>query len=146
MNPELIHSLLIFAQHNWILLACFVVIVLLLLVEESKSKGSGGGQVSPKVAVALMNNDEAIVIDLRSKEIFKKGHIVHSISMPKDQFDIHSPTLKNNQNKKIIVVCMNGNDANRIALKLRRAGYDSKVLAGGLEAWKTAELPLKSKK
>ena len=146
MSPEFIHSLLVFAQHQWMLLACFVFIIILIIVEEGKSRGAGGGQVNPKAAIALMNNDEAIVIDLRSKEAFNKGHIVHSISIPKDQFDINAPTLKNNADKKMIVVCMNGNDANRIALKLRKAGYDSKVLAGGIEAWKNAELPLKSKK
>ena len=128
------------------LLACFVLIVILILVEEGKSRGAGGGQVNPKAAIMLINQDEAIVIDLRSKEAFNKGHIVHSISMPKDQLDPNAPTLKKHQDKKIIVVCTNGNDANRIALKLRKAGYDSKVLAGGLEAWKSADLPLKSKK
>jgi rhodanese-related sulfurtransferase len=146
MSPELIHNLLIFAEHNWWLLLCFVIIAIWIVVEEGKSKGTGGGQVNPKAAVMLINNDEAIVIDLRSKEAFKKGHIVQSINMPKDQFDLNAPIFKHNLNKKIIVVCMHGNDANRIALKLRKAGYDSKVLAGGIEAWKSADLPLKSKK
>jgi rhodanese-related sulfurtransferase len=146
MSPELIHSLLLFAQHQWVLLACFALIVILILVEEGKSRGTGGGQVNPKAAIMLINQDEAIVIDLRSKETFKKGHIIHSISMPKDQFDVNASVFKNNQDKKVIVVCAHGNDANRIALKLRKAGYDSKVLAGGIEAWKSADLPLKSKK
>jgi rhodanese-related sulfurtransferase len=146
MNPELIHNLMIFAQHNWMLLACFVFIVLLIIVEEGKSKGSGGGQVNPKAAISLMNDENALVIDVRSKEAFKRGHVVGSISMPKDQFDVESPRLKNAKDKAIIVVCVKGNDASRVALTLRKAGYDSKVLAGGIDAWKAAELPLKQKK
>jgi len=146
MSPELWQNLIFYAQHNWMLLACFVFIVLLIFVEEGKAKGSGGGQVNVKSAVALMNDDKAVVIDLRSKEAFKRGHIVNSISMPKDQFDVNSPKLKNQTNKAIIVVCSKGNDSSRIALSLRKAGFDSKVLGGGIDAWKAAEMPFKQKK
>ena len=146
MSPDLWHNLLYFAQHNWLLLAAFIVIVILIFAEEGKSRGTGGGQVNPKQAVALMNDHTAIVVDLRPKDAYKSGHIIGAISMPKEQFDVNSQKLKNHQHKSIIVVCTRGNDSNRIALKLRKAGYDSKVLAGGIDAWKAADLPLKTKK
>ena len=77
------HNILIFAQHNW-LLGLFIFLVLLVLVEEGKSRGTGGGQVNPKGAVNLMNNHEAYVIDIRSKDAYRAGHIVGSVSMPKN--------------------------------------------------------------
>lgn len=146
MNPELWQNLIYYAQHNWILLACFIFILLLIVAEEGKSKGRGAGQVNPKGAIILLNDDQALIIDIRPKEAYSAGHIVGSVSMPKDKLDPQSPLLKKHQDKAIIVVCNRGNDANRVALTLRKAGYDSKVLAGGLDAWKSADLPLKNKK
>ena len=139
-------NLWIFILHHWLLVSCFVFLILLIIVEEGKSQGSGGGQVNPSQAISLMNDDKAVVIDIRSKEAYKRGHIVGAISFPKDKFDLSSPKLQNHKNKAIIVVCQKGNDANRLGLKIRRAGFDVKILAGGMDAWKEANLPLKTKK
>ena len=58
---------IIFAQHNWLLLAALVLIVFLLFLEENKAKGAGGWQVKPQAAITLINRSDAIVVDVRPK-------------------------------------------------------------------------------
>ncbi|MDF1654506.1 MAG: rhodanese-like domain-containing protein [Coxiellaceae bacterium] len=132
-----------FIAKHWALCAAFVVVLLMILLEEGKSRGRGGGQVNPEGAVNLMNREEAVVLDLRSKQAFQKGHMVGAINIAKADVEISLKKLQKHQDKPLIVVCDRGNDSNRIALRLRREGFKKPlVLAGGIEAWKAAKLPL----
>lgn len=146
MSPDTWSNLIHFAQQQWWLIALFVIVLLLILVEEGKSRGTGGGQVNSNQLVKLINDDKALVLDIRAKADFKKGHITGAISMPQGQFNVDAPILARSKNKVIVVVCVKGLSANRVALTLRKAGYDAKVLGGGIEAWKELSLPLKINK
>ncbi|MDF1760208.1 MAG: rhodanese-like domain-containing protein [Coxiellaceae bacterium] len=136
-----------FIAKHWALCAAFVVVLLMVLLEEGKARGRGGGQVNPEGAVNLINREDAAVLDLRSKQAFEKGHMVGAINIAKADIEIKVKKLQKYQDKPLIIVCERGNDSNRIALKLRRDGFQRPlVLAGGIEAWKAAKLPLATKK
>ncbi len=135
-----------FIGQHWVLCTLFVVVALIILIEEGKARGKGGGQVNPDGAVALINREDAGIVDLRSKASFEKGHMIGAINIPKADLEINMKKLQKYQDKPLIVVCERGNDSNRIAIKLRREGFQRPlVLAGGLEAWKAAKLPLATK-
>ena len=130
------------AQH-WLLVIAFVVVLLFYVTEEMKSQGKGGGTVNPEGAVRLMNREDAAVLDLRSPSIFKKGHIINAINIAKADIDSNMHKLKKFQSKKLVVVCQQGNDSGRVALSLRREGFSHPmVLAGGMDAWTAAKLPV----
>lgn len=138
---------IIFAQHNWLLLAALVLIVFLLFLEENKAKGAGGWQVKPQAAITLINRSDAIVVDVRPKTAYETGHIVGAINSTKDTIMTTLSQKKINKERYIILVCKLGQEANKLIFQIKKQGYlNVKVLSGGIEAWKRAELPLVKKK
>ena len=59
--------------------------------------------------VSMMNKKEAILIDVRDKEVFREGHIPGSLSMPWEQIPKNMKTL--DRKKRLIVIAINQKDA-----------------------------------
>jgi rhodanese-related sulfurtransferase len=132
-----------FIGKHWALCAGFVIVLIMVIVEELRSRGKGGGMVSAEAAVQLMNREDAGVLDIRPAAAFRSGHIIGAVNVAKDDLASNLNKIKKFQEKPLIVVCERGNDANRVALSLRRQGFVKPlVLAGGIEAWKSAKYPL----
>ena len=77
---------------------------------------------------------------------YNEGHIEKSYWLPKDWLEIYIQIVVPNNNDKVVLVC---NDELRSALStkiLDDLGYSNTVvLSGGLEAWKSNNLPLTTK-
>ncbi|MDP3561595.1 MAG: rhodanese-like domain-containing protein [Legionellaceae bacterium] len=133
-----------FANNHWQLCLAFVVILLIIFINEYYSLQQQGKTVTTEAAVALINHDDAVVFDLRSADLFKSGHIIHSIRVSKTDFD--QPKMDKYKNKPIILVCARGIESAALATALRKKGYTQPmVLAGGFNAWQTATLPVVKK-
>ena len=130
-----------FLQNHWQLCVAFVVISILILLNESLNQRKQGKSVSPEMAVDLINNKQAVVMDLRDAAAFKAGHIIGAMRVSENDFD--TPRISKYKNKDIILVCVRGVQAASLASKLRTKEYTNPmVLSGGIEAWKQANLPL----
>ncbi len=53
-------------------------------------------------------NDELIIIDVRSEEDFKNGHIENAINIPFEEFDNRINELNNYRNKEVIIYSTTG--------------------------------------
>lgn len=127
------------------LCAALVLIVIFLLIEELRGK-QGGNRLSPQTMTHLMNRERAVVIDLRGKEAFNQGHIVNAINLPQAELLNNPDKIKKYQDKPVILTCDLGQSSTTVATQLRKKGYNKVfVLAGGLQSWKNAGLPLESK-
>lgn len=86
--------------------------------------------------------DENIcVIDVREPAEFKSEKINGTSNHPLSGFDKKLPDLSKNQG--VILVCKSGARSERAAQKLAASGCSGiYVLEGGLDAWKTAGLPI----
>lgn len=129
-----------FIMNHWQLWLAFVVVILLIFINEILSQKKKAKELSPQSLVDLMNNENAIVIDLRDKESFKNGHIINSINASPDEFEQQKMTKY--KNKSIILVCARGQQSSAVAVKIRNQGYQPLVLGGGILAWQNADLPL----
>lgn len=69
----------------------------------------------------LINNG-AVLIDVRSMQEYKEGHVDGAISIP--EFDINE-SIKNKieLDEKIVVYCSTGNRSRRAKKKLEKMGY-----------------------
>jgi len=120
----------------------FVVLLVAVVFFEIRQRTLAQMQVGPAQAVRLMNAG-AVVIDVRSADDFKKGHIVNARNIELAQLNAENPLLKKQKNKVLITVCDNGIVSNRAAALLRKAGFEQVVsLKGGLNAWRAENLPL----
>ncbi|MFG6414844.1 rhodanese-like domain-containing protein [Roseateles sp. DC23W] len=103
---------------------------------------SQGSAVSPAEAVQLVNREKGILIDVSEPEEFAKGRAVGSRNVPLGQIEGHKQ-LPSNKALPLVVVCPTGARAGRAAGILRKAGYEkARVMAGGLKAWREANLPV----
>lgn len=131
-----------FMQHHETLsLALGVVLTLLIIVEFLKQKSSSA-RLTPSEAITLINRENAVVIDIRSKEIFATGHISESISLPLKDLEKNLKKIEKYKSQPIIIVCSLGNDSLKAEHILKQNGFNARVLNNGLNSWTREQLPL----
>lgn len=131
----------ILSQNNLLILAIALLAGIMLLIP-SFFKGRAGRAVSSSEAVQMVNQKEALLIDLRSADQFKAAAIPQSRNIPAADLDAKASTLP--KDKPIILVCETGRSASRSVAVLRKHGItDAYTLEGGIQAWMQASLPVK---
>jgi rhodanese-related sulfurtransferase len=104
--------------------------------------GSQGAAVSTAAAVQLINREKGVLIDVSEPEEFAKAHAAGARNIPFGQIEGHK-ALPSNKALPLVLVCPTGARAGRAAGMLRKLGYEkAQVLAGGLKAWREANLPV----
>lgn len=132
-----------FALEHWELCLAFVVVFVYWIISEiQEMMGSHG--ISASHAVSLMNHHDAIVIDIRDAEHFKKGHILGAQSYPEKTILEKLGELKKYHDKKVILVDSNGQSSNRLLNKMIAHGFtEIFFLKNGMHAWTHEKLPVK---
>ena len=98
--------------------------------------------LSPAGAVALINRERGVVIDVCEADEFAAGHVGGARNVPLSNLEQRLPEVVKNKTVPLILVCATGARAGRAAAVAKKLGYDkAQVLAGGLKAWKEANLP-----
>lgn len=132
-----------FASRNPVLSLTFVGLTVAIIVNEVVRLTSGIRQIGPAELTALVNRDNALVIDLRAPADFAKGHIAGARNVQMAQFDPENKVLAPAKALPIVLVCYVGQTAGLAARRLRKAGFTNvSVLEGGIRAWQAADLPL----
>lgn len=99
--------------------------------------------LGPAEVTALVNRENALVVDLRPAPEFEKGHIPGSKNVQMAQFDPENKALAGAKSLPVVAVCRTGMTAVDAAKRLRKAGFEKVyLLEGGIEAWQRADLPL----
>ncbi len=126
---------------NWFLvLAAFVSGG--LLVWPLVSRGSASGKLTASEAVTLINREKAVLIDVSEAAEYKAGHAAGAKNVPLAGLE-KSADLPKNKTLPLVVVCPTGSRASKAVAILQTLGYaNSRALAGGLSAWREANLPV----
>ena len=95
-------------------------------------------------ATLLINREDAVVIDVRQPDEYIAGHLPESRNIPLGQIEERASELDKLKDTPLIMVCQSGSRSDGACKKLEKLGF-SKLnnLAGGINAWKDAGLPLK---
>ena len=113
-----------------------------LLVWPLASRGTQGGKVNATEAVRLINREKAVLIDVSEPAEYAAAHAAGARSVPLGGLE-SSQSLPKNKALPLVVVCPTGARATRAAATLKKLGFDNaRALAGGLAAWREANLPL----
>ena len=108
------------------------------------NRGMGGATLGTLQATRLMNDQGALVIDVRPPAEFAAGHLPQARNIPSDEVAKRAGELP--AGKPLIVVCASGSRAGKAASALRAAGrQDVFCLEGGIAGWQQAGLPLVKK-
>jgi rhodanese-related sulfurtransferase len=128
----------LFENYNWIW-ALAALASGGLLLWPMLQRGAGG--VSASEAVRLINRERAVLIDVSEPAQYAAGHAAGAKNIPYDTL-ASSGDLPKNKALPLVVLCRNGARASRAAGILRGLGHEnSRALAGGLAAWREANLP-----
>lgn len=131
-----------FFLDNWYLFLVAAVSGALLLRPLVAGGAGGGGQVTPAEAVRLINREKAVLLDVSEPAEYAAGHPVGARSVPFGTLET-SNGLPKNKALPVVVVCPTGTRSARAAAKLRKLGFEkASALAGGLRAWREANLPV----
>ncbi len=137
-------KLIPFLIENWYVVLPLIIILLAYFWIEFRHRNFGVPEITPQTAVMLANREKAKWVDIRSESAFKQGHISDAINFKTLAFQESEKNLKKFQKTPLIIVCERGVSAKAVAAKLKKSGYSVNVLAGGMSAWRKAELPIVS--
>ena len=134
-----------FIASNWHLFAALIVISTLIGIDTMRRGGAGANQVSAVQLPQLINQENAVVVDVCQPEEFRKGHIPAAINIPVDQIKEQLGQLEKfrKKDRPIVLSCRSGQRASRAATVLRKNEFKRVyTLSGGLAAWEKENLPL----
>ena len=133
-----------FFQQNMILSLVWAGLLVAFIMNIVKSATAAYKEVNVNQLTHLMNRENGVVVDIRSKDEFKQGHITDALHiLPSDIKAGNFGSLENRKSDPIIVVCKTGQTAQESANLLAKAGFENvSLLKNGLIAWSEANLPL----
>ncbi len=96
-------------------------------------------RIDQNQALGLINDEGAVVVDVRDPASYEAGHIQNALHLSQDNLgEFVSAT---NKTLPIIVCCYHGNSSQGAADFLNQQGFDRCYsLDGGFTAWQTAGL------
>lgn len=134
-----------FLVENWMLVGIALLAAGALLWDILGERMAGLPRLSPAAAVNLINRENAAVVDLRSAEVFARGHIAGAVNLPSAQLGEAGSRLGKVKGRPLLLVCEGASAAVAAGRQLRGAGCERlHLLAGGMQAWREAGLPVRS--
>lgn len=130
-----------FILDNWMTIAVALASGGMLLWPIIKSGGAAG--LSADAAVQLINREKAVVVDVCEADEFAAGHVVGAKNIPLAQLEEKLAGAVKNKTLPLILVCKSGARSGRAVAIAKKLGFErAQSLAGGMGAWRTANLPV----
>ena len=99
--------------------------------------------VDVKGFAELMNDPNVVVLDVRTADEFKEGHLEGALNIDQTQSDFIDQAKETlTTDKTIAVYCRSGRRSASAAERLAAEGYKAVNLKGGILAWKEAQMPV----
>jgi rhodanese-related sulfurtransferase len=132
-------DIIIFLGQQWILAGLLLILVFLFIQVEMKR---GGQTISVHQLTALVNRENAVVVDLRETAEFKEGHIVDALNIPFAKLKEKLPELDKYKDRPVVIVDKMGQHTGSAGKQLRDAGFNVSRLDGGMTEWRGNNLPV----
>ncbi len=131
-----------FVLKNWMLFAGLIVVLFLIVYDPLMRLLYGVRNLSVMRAPALINHENAVVVDVGEPKEFEAGHIPAAINIPFTKLRDGLQQLEKHKSKPMILCCRSGNRSAKAAVVLRRNGFESVYnLTGGMLAWSKENFP-----
>lgn len=136
-----------FVGNHPILSTAWMIIFFVLVFGQLKAMASPIKKLSPQLVTQKINRQDGVVVDIRTKAEYDKGHIAGAVHLPMEKIQKNDLSkLEKSKSKPIIVVCNAGLSASGAANSLFKAGFaDVCILQGGMNTWYGASLPVSKK-
>jgi rhodanese-related sulfurtransferase len=99
-------------------------------------------EISPADARKQTEGGEAVLIDVREDGDWREGHAKGAKHLGRGVIELEIEEAIPDLKKPIICYCGGGSRSALVAESLQKMGYENvRSIAGGLRAWKEADLP-----
>jgi rhodanese-related sulfurtransferase len=95
-------------------------------------------EIDPAQAARLADAGEVLLLDVREPHEWEAGHAPYAVHLPLRALPQDPPP----RDRPVVAVCHYGGRSGMAAQALAEAGYDVRNLAGGMDAWERAGLPV----
>jgi rhodanese-related sulfurtransferase len=117
-----------------------------LLLLACNGPGSEGPAATPiaadRLAERILAGSPPLVLDVRTREEYARGHIPGAINIPHDELAGRLSELPGDPSQEIVVHCQSGRRAGMAEGVLREHGYTRlRDLTGHWQGWQAADLP-----
>jgi rhodanese-related sulfurtransferase len=130
-----------FIIDNWMLLSVALVSGGMLMWPAIQ--GAAGGALTTTQAVQLINREKGVLIDVSEPDEFAGAHAGGAKNLPLGELEAKLAQTVKNKDLPLILICPKGQRASRAVPMAKKLGYTNvQALAGGLGAWKEANLPV----
>ena len=135
-----------FVSNHMLLSVALIVILFLIIKMELDRFTSGVVQVNPFEAIRQLNDQHAVVIDVRESKEYGEGHLKDAVHIPLSDFKTRINELDKFKDKSVIAYCRSGQRSFSACKMLRKAGFDSvSNMQGGIMAWQNQNMPVSKK-
>jgi rhodanese-related sulfurtransferase len=102
-------------------------------------RGPKSADIDPTSASQLVSHRGAMLLDVREDDEWEAGHAPGATHMALGRLAAESLT----KDTVVIAVCRSGGRSARATAQLQAAGVNARNLAGGMQAWMAAGLPVR---
>ena len=96
-----------------------------------------------ELAAELKKGAAPVILDVRTPEEYRAGHIPGSLNVPLDQLAARLPELALAKSDEVVVHCERGGRAAQAEAILAKDGYEHVVdLEGHMKGWRESGLPV----
>ena len=134
-------NIFIFVSQEWLLITGLFALIAALIALTRKNNGL---PIAASELVQLMNQDKAVLVDVRSANDFNQGHIHGSINIPHNALASRTSELEKYKSSMIVLTDQVGQHAGSAGGLLTKQGYNIRRLSGGISQWRQSNLPLVS--
>ncbi len=92
-------------------------------------------KISAEDAKKIIDSEDVIVLDVRTPEEYKEGHIENSVLLPVNDIKDKAGEVLTDKDAKILVYCRSGNRSATAAKELIEMGYTDVYDFGGIMSW-----------
>lgn len=135
------------ANHYAIIVLVLVVTVGLVFgtykIMEPKNQ-SISSTISPQEAITMLNDDNVVLIDIRTAEEYVAGYIEGAKNIDFYSSNFIQEISKLDKNKKYLIYCRSGSRTNIALNMFEDLGLEAQDIRGGILAWQSQRLPLTS--
>ena len=132
-----------FVEKNWLLVLVFLMSGSMLIVPLVMRRFSKAKSVGNLEATVLMNQKNALVLDVRETREYANGKLPGATHIPLSQMASRAGELAKHASRPVIAYCARGQRSRLAASALAKAGFaDIYHLNGGIDAWRAAGLPV----
>jgi rhodanese-related sulfurtransferase len=97
-------------------------------------------EISPQDAAALLDSGEAVLVDVREPHEWDAGRVPGARHVELEHLASQADSIP--RDKRVIFQCRLGVRSAMATKAFRASGYDAFSMAGGIQAWHQAGLPL----